>query len=272
MNRSSWELEFEVTEEANVSSLEHVIVSLSLSLLLSSQDPIFNLTDYYAAQENDEVAIYDWLRSPHPRRGDVELTLTSPSGTRSTLLPFRDFDFVNDEGYDDWPFMSVHFWGETPVGTWALRTSYRSTSGRVYLTNVTLTGFGVYERPPQQDVNRGVCESCQRGCWEGVCDVCVQLRYNETLQCVGSCTNGTTEYNGYCIAGDVVYPPPTDSTARTTMVILVSVAAVVVATLTTVALVVLAVAVVTRKRHKRQPRNEIINLSLLEDDDTTDIV
>ncbi|MFO0089394.1 MAG: proprotein convertase P-domain-containing protein [bacterium] len=35
--------------------------------------------------------------------------LTSPSGTQSVLLFERPRD-VLDSSFDDWPFMSVHFW------------------------------------------------------------------------------------------------------------------------------------------------------------------
>jgi hypothetical protein len=53
----------------------------------------------------------------YEHRGDLILHLVSPNGTRSTLLPKRPSDQKNDK-FDDWPFMSVHFWGEKPVGEW----------------------------------------------------------------------------------------------------------------------------------------------------------
>lgn len=45
--------------------------------------------------------------------------LTSPSGTQSVLLFERPRD-VLDSSFDDWPFMSVHFWGERAAGRWKL--------------------------------------------------------------------------------------------------------------------------------------------------------
>lgn len=45
--------------------------------------------------------------------------LTSPSGTQSVLLFERPRD-VLDSSFDDWPFMSVHFWGERASGRWKL--------------------------------------------------------------------------------------------------------------------------------------------------------
>uniref|UniRef100_A0A4W6CZT6 Proprotein convertase subtilisin/kexin type 6 n=1 Tax=Lates calcarifer TaxID=8187 RepID=A0A4W6CZT6_LATCA len=55
----------------------------------------------------------------HPRRGDLEINVISPSGTKSQLLAKRLFDNSN-EGFRDWEFMTVHFWGERAQGTWTL--------------------------------------------------------------------------------------------------------------------------------------------------------
>ncbi len=53
------------------------------------------------------------------KRGDLRIYLQSPSGTRSTLLDARPQDY-SSSGFVDWPFMSVHHWGENPTGTWIL--------------------------------------------------------------------------------------------------------------------------------------------------------
>uniref|UniRef100_A0A8C1T209 Proprotein convertase subtilisin/kexin type 6 n=1 Tax=Cyprinus carpio TaxID=7962 RepID=A0A8C1T209_CYPCA len=58
----------------------------------------------------------------HPRRGDLEISLESPSGTRSQLLAQRLFDNSN-EGFRNWEFMTVHCWGERAEGTWTLEIS-----------------------------------------------------------------------------------------------------------------------------------------------------
>ena len=242
----------------NISSLEHILVTLSLSVIPTANDTLWNSTDYFEAEKDGEVPIDDWLGKPHPRRGDVKIELTSPAGTRSTLLPHRDYDFINTEGYTNWPFMSLHFWGENPAGTWTLQTSFRASSGSVFLTNVTLTGFGV-SGGESGNSNRGVCENCLRGCGT-VCDVCSELRLNYSLACVSTCPNATTEYNRYCITGNVIYPitPTENSAAGATVAILVSVTAVVIVTLFVIALVVLAVVLVTRYRKKHQSSRNII--------------
>jgi proprotein convertase subtilisin/kexin type 1 len=55
----------------------------------------------------------------YPVRGALEVLLLSPSGTMSQLLTARPEDKSN-EGFKQWKFMSVHFWGEDPSGTWKL--------------------------------------------------------------------------------------------------------------------------------------------------------
>jgi len=53
------------------------------------------------------------------KRVDFRIYLQSPMGTRATLLDARPQDY-SSSGYMDWPFMSVHSWGEDPKGTWTL--------------------------------------------------------------------------------------------------------------------------------------------------------
>ncbi|XP_064649985.1 furin-like protease kpc-1 isoform X2 [Lineus longissimus] len=53
------------------------------------------------------------------QRGEVEIFLTSPMGTRSTLLAHRPRDMSKD-GFTRWAFMTTHNWGEFANGTWLL--------------------------------------------------------------------------------------------------------------------------------------------------------
>lgn len=53
-------------------------------------------------------------------RGNLRILLTSPMGTVSTLLFERPRDVVSSN-FDDWPFLSVHFWGEHAEGRWSLQ-------------------------------------------------------------------------------------------------------------------------------------------------------
>ena len=184
--------------------IEHVVLTISLEVRGYEQeyteDDFF---DYHATVGNDTEQLVAWLTDEHPRRGDIQIELTSPMNTTSKLLPYRDFDFVNSQGYKDWPFMTVHNWGENPHGTWTLKIMYKSSLGYVHVDGVELTLYGtsltpesVRSIPPQCD------EACSRGCsGEGPsnCDVCKQLRLESTLECVDKCPPGHTEYNSYCL-------------------------------------------------------------------------
>lgn len=52
-------------------------------------------------------------------RGNLRIDLTSPLGTTSTLLFERPRDILSSN-FDDWPFLSVHFWGEKVDGLWTM--------------------------------------------------------------------------------------------------------------------------------------------------------
>ncbi|XP_053330669.1 neuroendocrine convertase 1 isoform X2 [Spea bombifrons] len=64
----------------------------------------------------------------YTRRGDLHITLTSPSGTSTVLLTERERD-TSPNGFKNWDFMSVHTWGEDPTGTWTLKIT--DISGRL---------------------------------------------------------------------------------------------------------------------------------------------
>ena len=82
-------------------------------------------------------------------RGALHIVLTSPAGTKSSLLLPRPKDKTNGE-FRDWPFLSVHFWGERPNGTWTLEV-YRSptagttTKGRGVIKEWKLMFYGTRE-------------------------------------------------------------------------------------------------------------------------------
>nr|KAF6481427.1 proprotein convertase subtilisin/kexin type 4 [Molossus molossus] len=92
------------------------------------------------------------LSLSYSRRGDLEISLTSPMGTRSTLVAIRPFD-ISGQGYNNWIFMSTHFWDEDPQGLWTLglqNKGYYFNTGTLY--RYTLLLYGTAEdmtaRPP----------------------------------------------------------------------------------------------------------------------------
>uniref|UniRef100_A0A8D0BCW7 Neuroendocrine convertase 2 n=1 Tax=Salvator merianae TaxID=96440 RepID=A0A8D0BCW7_SALMN len=58
------------------------------------------------------------------RRGDLNINMTSPMGTKSILLSRRPRDDDSKVGFDKWPFMTTHSWGEDPRGTWVLEIGF----------------------------------------------------------------------------------------------------------------------------------------------------
>ncbi|XP_030029259.2 furin-like protease 1 isoform X2 [Manduca sexta] len=82
------------------------------------------------------------------RRGDLRIALTSPAGTRVTLLAPRPHD-SSRAGFNSWPFMSVHMWGESPLGVWQLEVSNEGRYMAGPLTQWELIFYGT-ETPPQE--------------------------------------------------------------------------------------------------------------------------
>ncbi|OWA52946.1 Furin-like protease 1, isoforms 1/1-X/2 [Hypsibius exemplaris] len=81
------------------------------------------------------------------KRGDVEIYLTSPQGTRSMLLQQRPRD-NNRQGFHQWPFMSVFFWGEKSYGNWTLEVKNKGKfGGWGTLYDWALVMYGTEELP-----------------------------------------------------------------------------------------------------------------------------
>ena len=189
-----------VINPTNITYLEHVVVQLSLTLL--AQDVQYDYSDYYNALYDDVPRVDDILYHEQARRGDISVSLTSPQGTTSTLLPYRNRDFINTNGYFHWPFMSLHFWGENPIGDWMCTVSYRTTVGNVKVSNVKVVLYGTKTTPDSVKKIPSVCPlSCvqTKHCFSVHCDSCKNFRDPQTLQCLNSCPNGTTVFSNYCI-------------------------------------------------------------------------
>lgn len=177
-------------------------------------------------------------------RGSLTLHLTSPSGTRSTILPHRPND-MSSQGFNDWPLLSVHFWGEDPRGKWKLEIengggSYSSklNGGRlvswslvlhgtkdnpVRLRNQTQTTTGPKPTPrptqpptpkvttttvPKSTIPTEQCHpECAGSCTGKGPDNCVACKHFTNLKdgsCVSACPNGTYVDEQTCRACDTV--------------------------------------------------------------------
>uniref|UniRef100_A0A8C9V0U4 Proprotein convertase subtilisin/kexin type 5b n=1 Tax=Scleropages formosus TaxID=113540 RepID=A0A8C9V0U4_SCLFO len=156
----------------------------------------------------------------HPRRGDLSINLTSPSGTKSQLLANRLFDH-SMEGFKNWEFMTTHCWGEKASGDWILeiydspfQLRSQKVPGKLKEWSLILYGTSVhpysslrYEKPrsaePLTDYElpeeyNGLChpECNENGC-EGPgphqCINCLHyfLKFkNNTRMCVSECPDG----------------------------------------------------------------------------------
>ncbi|XP_067665684.1 furin-like protease kpc-1 isoform X1 [Haliotis asinina] len=81
------------------------------------------------------------------RRGELQIFLTSPQGTRSTLLAKRTRD-SSREGFNNWAFMTTHNWGEYANGTWTLEIENGASSFRaVRLRDWVLVLYGTDSHP-----------------------------------------------------------------------------------------------------------------------------
>ena len=57
---------------------------------------------------------------PHPRYGDLAITLTSPSGTQSRLAEMHS---STGPSFAAWPLLSVRHWGELAQGNWTVQVA-----------------------------------------------------------------------------------------------------------------------------------------------------
>ena len=82
------------------------------------------------------------LTIAHSARGELEISVFSPSGTESKLALLRS-DTASD--YDDWTFSTVQNWGENSSGVWTLKIADRSndtntTGGTVNAAEIVVFG------------------------------------------------------------------------------------------------------------------------------------
>lgn len=270
----------------SIQFVEHVILRLSFTVQLSSKEREYNYELAYQElcsldPDNDLCTLditkatdYDYTdylsENKHPQRGDVKIELVSPQGTKSTLLPFRKYDFVNTFGYSDWPFMSVHFWGENPFGLWSLIIVYQSSEGNVSVSKASIELYGTSVVPDAVATIPEVCDhGCNRGCsgnGSDYCDACRELRNATTLECISSCSAGTTEYNGYCVEGTIIYPPSSTSDVRLAIILGITISVGTILCMVATLLVVYTFCKCYRSR-KRQTRARMLKNLMSSHDD-----
>ncbi|XP_054722363.1 PC3-like endoprotease variant B [Uloborus diversus] len=81
--------------------------------------------------------------------GHLEMSLTSPMGTRSAILTRRPYDNKTTR-FPHWDFTSLHFWGEDPEGKWLFEVSNHGyENGFLNYFSVTFYGTEEKEHQPQ---------------------------------------------------------------------------------------------------------------------------
>uniref|UniRef100_A0A6A7G3X6 Neuroendocrine convertase 2 n=1 Tax=Hirondellea gigas TaxID=1518452 RepID=A0A6A7G3X6_9CRUS len=121
--------------------------------LSSNQSAVLTLTTDACSGNDTQVNYLEHVQAVvtlnSTRRGDIELFLTSPMGTRSMILSRRPNDDDSSDGFTKWPFMTTHTWAENPRGTWMLEGRL-NTGGRLeegHIKEWTLMLHGTREAP-----------------------------------------------------------------------------------------------------------------------------
>jgi len=96
-----------------------------------------------------------------PRRGYLEMSFVSPSGTRSRLLYPRVIDSLTGlKNFTNWKVTSLHQWGENPIGKWniIIRNTRKNRKTRQGNNNkllqmhlfiiIILKSFVINQKPP----------------------------------------------------------------------------------------------------------------------------
>ena len=94
------------------------------------------------------------LNLQHYNRGDLQLTLVSPSGTESVLHAGKRPEDNQLTGDERWKLMTVRNWGEDPTGKWKLKvqdlvTDNTDTEGENEFRQWKLTVYGQMEDMPE---------------------------------------------------------------------------------------------------------------------------
>lgn len=94
----------------------------------------FNVPDATLRVEHAQLTV----GIAHARRGQLEITLTSPDGTVSRMAERRP----DKNAHYYWTFMSTHHWGEMAVGDWKVNVAdrVRGTTGTIQDLTLTLWG------------------------------------------------------------------------------------------------------------------------------------
>jgi len=94
--------------------------TINVNAAIPDNDPT-GITRTFSVPQNIKIESVEVIfNALHSYRGDLNITLTSPSGTQSILAEPRNDDGAN---YVNWAFSTVRNWGESSLGTWTLQVA-----------------------------------------------------------------------------------------------------------------------------------------------------
>ena len=91
------------------------------------------------------------VQTTHTRRGDLRITVTSPTGTRSILQRFNPVVSGSGGALTDWTFYSTHHFFESTAGAWTVQVSDELSGSAGSVTSVSLILKGVPIRDSDRD-------------------------------------------------------------------------------------------------------------------------
>jgi subtilisin-like proprotein convertase family protein len=131
------------------SQLKRTVAQTGLSVAIPNQNTTGITREFTVSAQNnlrvEHVTVL--VNVNHTARGNLKITLTSPSGTVSRLAEVHS---DSGDNFSNWTFMTVRNWGENAAGTWRLKITDESgtsnTTGGT-LTAATLEVYGSSTTP-----------------------------------------------------------------------------------------------------------------------------
>lgn len=123
---------------------------INSGLAIPDNDPTGITVTYNATEDMKLEHVEFVVNITHTWRGDLKFILTSPMGTQS-VVESRFFDSADN--FDNWKFMSVRNWGESPVGQWKLQIIDTAGADVGTLNSFQLNFFGAVLAIPPTAVN-----------------------------------------------------------------------------------------------------------------------
>lgn len=142
------------------------------------------------------------LTATHTAVGDLEVTLTSPSGMTSKLVQ------MTPDGTDNlsWTFGSVRHWGENAAGNWTVKVADRAASDTGTLTSVKIKLYGTSTTAPRIAGTTASFSAETNTPTNFVADPREAVTFSVGLKNIGA-TATTSAFTATLLAAGAVYEP-----------------------------------------------------------------